>query len=867
MRNYIIVSLLFLVLISGCSMIQDTDNYGQLELILVFQEEEVVNSGAKGFVDFSRETEAAFNRIHCTVQNGATIHFDQDLNLVGGFFEANIDLEANSGYEVRLQCFINNQLAFDGLKQNITITAGETNTETITLQVTEPMGPDGLNETSVTSSQAALAWNDNSINEEGFRIVRRDAGVGSFAEVGNVSVDVTAFADNTVTASTSYDYKVLAFNSRGFAESNQITVSVPASGGNTPNPPSNLQANAVSSNQIHLNWTDNSTNENGFRIERREGVGGTYFQIFETGADVSNYSDNGVNPSTQYFYRVRAFNGDGNSGYTSEANATTPASGSGDINVPGDYPNIQAGIDAASDGEVVVVADGTWMGSDNKNISFSGKNITLRSANGANNCIIDCEGTGRGFIFNSGESDQAVLDGFKIINGDVTGATQDGGGMYLSNSDPTIQNCIIQNCDADGGGGIMIAGTASPTFNNCIIDGNTAATYGGGVQTSGSSDPSFIDCNITNNEAWNGGGLDIFQGGGLVQDCIITGNYASNKGAGLYIKDCSPTITGGTIDNNDADEEGGGIYTYNTTALTIEDVTVSNNSSGYFGGGIAIDASSADINDCIIIGNYSGTDGGGIAYQNADGNIAGCDIYGNSSFTNGGGIALLSSSPLIEYCDLDGNSTNYGGGVYLDNSSPTIRYCEFWDNTVTTGGGGINSTNNSSPIVIGSLFSENTSSSGGGGITLYNSPNSQIKRCTFSENEADVNGGSVLILNSNNAIVKNNIFAQSIGNSALHIDNTTNAVIDYNDFWQSSNEHFSGTFPPNLGTISNTNYNGDDCDDFYNIFEAPIFVDPGNGDYYLQGNSPCIDAGDPASGNDPDGTIADQGAFYFDQTE
>ena len=87
------------------------------------------------------------------------------------------------------------------------------------------------------------------------------------------------------------------------------------------------------------------------------------------------------------------------------------------INVPGDYPTIQEGIDAAVDGDEVVVADGTWTGVGNTNLDFGGRLITVRSDSGDPAlCIIDCEWVFevRGFHFHSGETDQAVVSGERM---------------------------------------------------------------------------------------------------------------------------------------------------------------------------------------------------------------------------------------------------------------------------------------------------------------------------------------------------------------------------------------------------------------------------------------------------------------------
>ena len=100
-------------------------------------------------------------------------------------------------------------------------------------------------------------------------------------------------------------------------EANATTLDV------TPTAPGNLAANAVSTTQINLTWSDNASNETGFKIERKTGSGGTYAQIGTVGANVTSYSDSGLTSGTTYYYRVRANNAVGDSGYSNEANATT----------------------------------------------------------------------------------------------------------------------------------------------------------------------------------------------------------------------------------------------------------------------------------------------------------------------------------------------------------------------------------------------------------------------------------------------------------------------------------------------------------------------------------------------------------------
>jgi len=123
------------------------------------------------------------------------------------------------------------------------------------------------------------------------------------------------------------------------------------------------------------------------------------------------------------------------------------------IHVPGDQATIQAGIDAAVNGDTVIVADGIWTGDGNRDLDFLGKNIVVRSANGPENCTIDCQGSKadphRGFHLQSGEGRDAEIQGLTITNGHA----DMGGAIRFQGAQVTIRgNIIIGNYGANGGG-------------------------------------------------------------------------------------------------------------------------------------------------------------------------------------------------------------------------------------------------------------------------------------------------------------------------------------------------------------------------------------------------------------------------------
>ena len=196
----------------------------------------------------------------------------------------------------------------------------------------------------------------------------------------------------------------------------------------------------------------------------------------------------------------------------------------------GDFPTIQAAVDATLPGDLILLANGTFVGPGNRDIDFNGKDLEVRSqSEDPTRCIIDCGSSGlvhhRGFFFHNGESPAAGVEGVTIANGGV----------------------------ADYGGGIAIEFYSSPTIANCVIRDCSAGYAGGGISCRESCDPIVIGCVFRNNQTNEPADDIIAHGGGM-----YCGHY------------CDVVLSGCTFAANRANLRGGGFHchVYSTALLT-----------------------------------------------------------------------------------------------------------------------------------------------------------------------------------------------------------------------------------------------------------------------------------------------------------
>ena len=412
------------------------------------------------------------------------------------------------------------------------------------------------------------------------------------------------------------------------------------------------------------------------------------------------------------------------------------------IHVPADFSTIQAGIDAAQNGDTVLVDDGTYL----ENINFKGKAITVASnfildgdTNYINNTIIDGgqpsnPDSGSVVYFISGEDTTSILCGFTITGGTGTYYPSGvlpvpiriGGGILCFNSAATIKNNKIRYNSLEIGlpdaftmGGGIFCGPPNPGLYT-IIKKNIV--YSNSILTTGSASNWQM--------SWaQGGGVALYTDGLVVNNEISSNHcksiYGYSVGGGIRLNGGTTKILNNNIDLNSSISVNsrafaGGISCSAANAI-IESDTITNN---FIAGALVCNGAAIyfdlynDANWAVVKNNY----------------IAG--NYHTNGICTGGAIGMYRSSPDIYNNIITNNSADYGGALHaFDNSKPKIINNTITNNTANQEGGALyseDSTTNS--IIINTIMWNNISTVSGNEIDLYNGGNVTLRYC-------DITGG------------------------------------------------------------------------------------------------------------------------------
>jgi len=313
---------------------------------------------------------------------------------------------------------------------------------------------------------------------------------------------------------------------------------------------------------------------------------------------------------------------------------------------------IQAGIDAAVSGDEVVVADGVYTGAGNRNLDFDGRLITLRSAGGPDNCVIDCGGSDRAFHLHSGETLEAVIQGFTITNG--SGSI--GGAMVLEAVSGTILDCVFTNNTAEIGGAIhhfdRYAGQHL-ILAGCTFSGNTALVGAGAIfsMSEGAEPGSFlaVDCAFTDNNGGQGAGAaGIGHGSSTFINCLVARNVVEFVAGGIADGSWQTALVNCVLSRNEASTSGGANC---GTLEVLRNCTITGNLGGGIGGGVL------EARNCILWDNgpwQLEVSGAAVSYSDVEGGWPGTgNIDADPLFVQPGtdNVRLAVGSPCVNVAD------------------------------------------------------------------------------------------------------------------------------------------------------------------------------------------------------------------------
>jgi predicted outer membrane repeat protein len=290
----------------------------------------------------------------------------------------------------------------------------------------------------------------------------------------------------------------------------------------------------------------------------------------------------------------------------------------------GDFPTIQAAVDAARSGYVIELSSGVFAGPGNRDIDFHWKCLTLRSAAAdPNACIIDCQGTADAWH-------RALRFGASAAAGS------------------RVQGITLANGYADAGAGVWLVGAAAAiTLEGCVLSGNRAC---------------------------HGAALYSEAGAACVIDCTFRQNAADSAGGAIYCADAAvPTVTACRFEGNTAGADGGALCFRDTGAGEVRDCTFDDNQAIYGGGVCLREAGATRLCGCTLRGNsviLGG--GGGLCLEGGTPAVDSCLFVANFA-PRGGGLYAKATCAEVTHCTFAANAGGAGGGIWSDEGEVRVE--------------------------------------------------------------------------------------------------------------------------------------------------------------------------------------------------
>jgi hypothetical protein len=209
----------------------------------------------------------------------------------------------------------------------------------------------------------------------------------------------------------------------------------------------------------------------------------------------------------------------------------------------GDYPTVQAALNAALSGDEIVLTDGTFTGPGNWDLDFGGKTLVVRSQSGdPSTCTISCGGSHRAFLFNNNEVRGALVAGITMVDAQY--------GALVIHSSPTFRRCAFHQCHSVTGSAAAVE-TGFPLFEECDFSSGIicwSGCYGGALYVN-SGNMAVDRCTFQMNGAEFGGAIYARDSHVELRDTIVHSNYAS-YGSAIYCAVSTLDMTRCTLDGN-----------------------------------------------------------------------------------------------------------------------------------------------------------------------------------------------------------------------------------------------------------------------------------------------------------------------------